>query len=183
MMADRGSVTVLDYALAGLVWRDYDAVLTIEDVETSRRLRVESGSRTEQAVLAFDDLDFDDGATPVATPAHVQEALQFGRRHAGGRLLVHCQAGMCRSPAIALAILRDRMGPGSEAAAVTEIVRIRPKAAANLHVLRLADEALSCGGRLESAWMAYEATSESVARVRFLREQAVRLFGGARTPR
>lgn len=171
-----GFVTVLDIAAADSAWRDHDAVISIEDVETSRRLRVDPSSGVEQLVLQFDDLDFDDGITAVATAAHVAQALDFARRHRGRKLLVHCQAGQCRSPAIALAILRDGMGAGSEVEAVTELLRVRPIAAPNLLALKLADAALGCEGALEAAWLDHERTDEAIARLRFLRQAASELF-------
>ena len=175
-----GSVSVLSFREAFLEAGAFDAVLTVEDVEASRRLRLPG--RT-QAVLAFDDLDEDDGETPVATAEHVREALRFGRGHADGSLLVHCQAGQCRSPGLALAILADRLGPGKEAEAVERLLAVRPRSAANLLVVSLADEALGRDGALRSAWDAHERGNEDLARVRFLRGVAHERFTGRSSTR
>lgn len=174
--APPGSVTVLAFREAFLDAPSYGAVITAEDVDAGTRLRLPAGAR--HLVLAFDDLDHDDGRTPVATAGHVERALAFGRENAARGLLVHCQAGQCRSPALALAILADRMGPGREADAVDALLAIRPQSAANLLVLALADAALGRGGALEAAWGAYEAGREDLARVRFLRQVAHERFGG-----
>lgn len=174
---DHGFVAVLDFKLAERNWREYDAVVTIEDVDASRRFRVDPRSGIEQLVLAFDDLDFEDGMTCVATAEHLKAALSFARRHRDRRLLVHCQAGQCRSPAIALAILRDRLGAGKETEAVAELLRIRAISAPNLLALKLADAELECEGALEAAWLDHERTDEDIARLRFLRSAAHELFG------
>ncbi len=170
-----GSLQVLPFREAFLDAPAYGAVITAEDVGASPRLRLPGG----QLVLAFDDLDFDDGATPVATPAHVEDALAFGRANAHRPLLVHCQAGQCRSPALALAILADRLGPGRETEAVEGLLAVRPQSAANLLVLSLADAALGRSGALERAWHRHEEGREDLARVRFLRRVAHERFSGA----
>lgn len=174
------SVRVLPFREAFLDAPAFGAVITAEDVEASPRLRLAPGR--PQLVLAFDDLDFDDGETPVATRPHVEAALAFAGSHEAEALLVHCQAGQCRSPALALAILAHRLGPGREAEAVEQLLAVRPQSAANLLVLSLADEVLGRGGALEAAWQAHEHGREDLARVRFLRRVAHERFGRHPSP-
>lgn len=169
-----GRVAVLGYREALREEAGFDAVISIEDVETSARLRRLPGR--PQLVLAFDDLDHDDGETVVASAAQLRAALAFARIHRGGGLLVHCQAGLCRSPAVALAVLADRLGPGAEDDAVRRLFAIRPGCGPNLVALAAADEALGRGGRLRDAWMAAEKGDEALARMRFLKAAAHALF-------
>lgn len=154
----------------------FDAVITIEHPGFEDGLRLS----TNQLVLVFEDLDIEEQDSPSA--ADVRAAIEFARRFADGRLLVHCQAGQARSPAIALAILADRLGPGAEEQAVAALLRIRaddPQRTfgPNLEVLRHADELLDRGGKLVEAWQAVEVGDERLARFRFLREVARVRFG------
>lgn len=61
--------------------------------------------------LEFDELDEPALGLQTASREQVEAALAFGReaRLAGGRLFVHCSAGVCRSPTLALAILADQL--------------------------------------------------------------------------
>lgn len=68
-----------------------------------------------QLVLDFDDIcsrpDLGDGRHPddrVPQTKHVCQAVLFARKSEDERLLIHCQAGVSRSPAIAWCILLDR---------------------------------------------------------------------------
>lgn len=150
----------------------YDGVITVEDVGMKDGLRIPVGNRARQLVLSFDDLDFDDRRSQVAREQHVMAAVTFARGFSAGRLLVHCHAGQCRSPALALAIIADRMGPGREGEAVDALLTIRPTSVPNLLVVALADRVLGRGGALKEAWAARERKSGLVGRVRGLRKLA-----------
>ena len=67
--------------------------------------------------LEFDELDKPKLGLKTATPEQLEAALNFGReaRQAGGRLFVHCSAGVRRSPTIALAILADQCDEPTQA--------------------------------------------------------------------
>lgn len=154
-------------------WRDFEAIISIENEGTADNFRMAEPEGRQHLVLAFEDIDYDDldGAAPQRR--HLEEAIVFARSHLGKRMLVHCYAGRYRSAAVALAILADRLGPGNEAAAVAELVRVRPEAAPNLIALVHADAALGRDGALHAAWMAHEATDCEFGRrrqVRFLIE-------------
>ncbi|MBP0443148.1 dual specificity protein phosphatase family protein [Roseomonas sp. SSH11] len=132
--------------------RAFAAVLTLQDPDQrqSRRLRFHQDPHPDHLVLCFVDMDRPApppyAAMPVfrmAERADIERALEFGRASAsGGRLLVHCNVGVGRSPAVALAIIADRLGPGREREALDELIRIRPQSVPNLHVLALADAIL-----------------------------------------
>lgn len=147
----------------------FDGVITVEDSGMEGGLRVPSSGRTKQTVLRFDDVDFDDRLSSPARPEHVAAAISFARNFVGRRLLIHCNAGLCRSPALALAVIADRMGPGREAEAVEALAAIRPGAAPNLLVLEIADRLLGRAGDLANAWTERERGNGRVARTRLLR--------------
>jgi predicted protein tyrosine phosphatase len=84
-------------------------------------------------------------------------------------VIVHCQAGQCRSTAGALALLAQAGGLEHTQLAMDHIVAHRPIAMPNLLVARLADDALGANGRL------YE-----VARAA-CQTQHARLFGRKRS--
>lgn len=83
--------------------------------------------------------------------ALVTSLLAFGRGR-DGTTLVHCTAGASRSPACALILNAQRLGPGREmeAAALTDVRPCYP----NSLVVRLGDELLGLKGALCAAWEA-----------------------------
>lgn len=169
------SIFVAPLAEARLIASQFDGVITIEHTGFEGGLRLPQN----QLVLVFEDLDVEAENSP--TEADVAAAIEFARAFTSGRVLVHRQAGQARSPAIALAILADRLGAGAEAEAVASLLEIRaddPRRlfGPNLEVLRLADALLERGGNLVEAWQAVEHGDERIARFRFLREVARQRF-------
>lgn len=81
----------------------------------------------------------------------VRAALEFGRDlHDGSSLLVHCLAGVSRSGAIGFALIAQEWGPDHIDDAVDFLREIRPEAAPNPFILRIADEILGFDGLLAS---------------------------------
>lgn len=150
----------------------YDAVITIEDGDMKDGLRVPGNARTRQLVQRYDDVDFDDRKSQTVKETHVAEAIAFARQFRSGRLLVHCHAGQCRSPATALAVIADRMGAGREQEAVAALLLVRPSCAPNLLVLEFADRCLGRGGALRRAWMDHEMKDGRIGGVRLLKKLA-----------
>jgi predicted protein tyrosine phosphatase len=148
--------------VSGLNWalrrkREFSAVLSLEDPDARDGLRFHRQPRPRHLVLRFVDLNTPPPARYAEMPlfrmadrADVELALEFGCavQADGGRMLVHCHVGIGRSTAVALAILADRLGAGHEKAALAELLRIRPQAVPNLHVLSLADDILNRSGDL-----------------------------------
>jgi predicted protein tyrosine phosphatase len=135
--------------------RDYKmfhAVISIEDIVGSQGLRTKD---TEQLVLAFDDIESPAGDIRAVSEHHVKNALEFARTHQNRMVLVHCHAGQCRSPAIALAIIADRMGQGREIEAVVALKVVRRWATPNKLVVQIADKVLHRNGALVSALEKY----------------------------
>lgn len=165
-----GPVVVASLTQARKHHRRHGAVLTLHDPGMRPRIRPE-GSWLR---LSFEDLDDAHPGLWVATAGDVAAILAFGREHAALSILAHCQAGVGRSPAAALAILADRMGPGREADALASLLAQRPESCPNRLVARLADAALGRGGALMSALDAWEASEPRVARLRAARLRAFR---------
>jgi predicted protein tyrosine phosphatase len=130
--------------------RGFAAMITIEDpaLRTSKRVRFHREPHPHHLVLAFEDLDAPTTAIITASPNQVAQAIEFGRLHRTGAMLIHCHAGIARSTAVALAIIADRLGAGQEQAALARLLHIQPYAVPNLLVVAHADHALGRDGLL-----------------------------------
>jgi predicted protein tyrosine phosphatase len=128
----------------------YDGIITIEDSDITNPFRVEGGS-PPQRVLTFDDITgpIDNWVAPEEF--HVRSALSFARQWDQPSLLIHCKAGMSRSPAMALAILADWLGEGCEAEAVRELIKVSRLCTPNKYMINLTDRVLGRNGRLVEA--------------------------------
>jgi predicted protein tyrosine phosphatase len=134
----------------------YNGIITIEDPETHDPFRPDDEA-IPQLVLRFHDIAcapeqdvvFLDEEFVVPTQHHIQAAIRFAQQHASGILLIHCHAGMRRSPAIGLAIL---MAQGSTAReAVEHLASIHPSASPNPLMVTLTDDLFACDGALIAA--------------------------------
>jgi len=169
--------------------RDFDAVISIEDPDAKNGLRFHHNPHPDHVLLRFVDLD-----RPLPSPhcnlpkfrlaqqEHVAAALALARRNIDKKLLVHCHAGVSRSTAIALAIIAERFGAGREIQALQEILRLRPEAVPNLHVVALADALLKCNGRLLAAVKGWDVTQyDNLLRRRQQRQAYFLYYGLPRT--
>jgi predicted protein tyrosine phosphatase len=83
------------------------------------------------------------------TLADVEKILDFTRKlPAEAKVLVHCQAGVSRSPAIAYAIVCQHSNPGEEGAGLDYIKSIRPLIVPNELIVALADQLLQREGQM-----------------------------------
>src|SRR5262245_34108735 len=126
--------------------RRYDAVISIEDPGTRRRLRFHRAPHPDHIVLRLEDIDHHDDLLAGPDIHHVEQAISFAREHEDGSMLVHCRVGVCRSTAIGLAIMADRLGKGRESDAVESLIASNPDAAPNLLMVDLADTVLRRDG-------------------------------------
>jgi predicted protein tyrosine phosphatase len=136
--------------------RDFAAVISLENPDQRHGLRFHRSPHPDHLVIRCADLDTP-APTPYGTsiiglfapkPCDVWNAIEFARRHQRARLLVHCNVGVARSTAIALAVLADRFGPGREREAMAEVVRLRDCAVPNLMIVGFADALLRREGAL-----------------------------------
>jgi len=134
----------------------FDGIITIENSNIENPLRVDYGP-PEQLVLRFDDIcePIDDFIEPQAI--HIQRALTFSDKFAGGSLLIHCHAGISRSSAIGLAIIAKKLGKGKELESVDILEKINPHARPNKSIVMMTDEILGremklYEGALEMLW-------------------------------
>ena len=96
--------------------------------------------------------------TKAASADDIQQAIVFYRvaRHLGNaRLLVTCDYGASRSPAVAYLLRADQLGPGYEAEALRDILAGRPDAVPNTHVVNLGDLLLGRQGTLIQPFREY----------------------------
>lgn len=63
-------------------------------------------------------------------------------------LLVHCMAGISRSPAVVFCILAMLFGPDRECEVLKSLIAIRPQAAPNRWVIKIADDILKRNGKM-----------------------------------
>ncbi|ARJ66081.1 hypothetical protein WV31_10620 [Magnetospirillum sp. ME-1] len=92
--------------------------------------------------LAFEDTI--DPTLPLAPRReHIEAILDFGRLvEPGSTLLIHCEAGISRSPAAGYLILAQAVGPERAAEALEEIHRVRDIAQPNPLMIRIGAEIL-----------------------------------------
>ena len=166
-------IRISSLAVAKQIKRRFDAVLTIEDPSAPRVVRFHSTPHPDHLVLRFEDVDHPHDDIALPSPLHVEQALEFGRRHVDGDLLIHCKVGVARSTAIGLGIIADRLGVGREDEAVQELLRIRPESVPNLLILGFMDDELGRNGALVDAWHKVERSDQKYARHRMLKQLAI----------
>ncbi|MFC4624141.1 tyrosine phosphatase family protein [Daeguia caeni] len=103
-------------------------------------------------VLAFNDITEPRAGLVLPEVGHVAQLLDFVRawpRHAP--LLIHCHAGVSRSPAAAFITAAALMPEQDEARLAMQLRRLSPSATPNIRLIALADQLLARQGRMETA--------------------------------
>jgi predicted protein tyrosine phosphatase len=97
--------------------------------------------------LLFADVT-DEASGP--TEEHVANIIRFAEtiQPMGGKVLVHCEAGVSRSTAAALIMYACWLGPEREREALEQVLQQRPHARPNRRMIALADKLLAREGRL-----------------------------------
>ena len=102
--------------------------------------------------LSFHDAHLPGRGITVPSPEHLGPLLLFVRDCApGDRLLIHCLAGIARSTATAFITACDQHPSVSEYEIATILRRAAPLARPNETLVRVADAAMSRGGRMSAA--------------------------------
>lgn len=109
----------------------------------------------ERLVLSFGDVTSEADAINCKTAAPsieaVHKAVEFARaafENPESYLLLQCDYGASRSPAIGYVIVADKLGAGSEVYALQTIIDIRPASVPNNFVVKLGDRLLKRNGEL-----------------------------------
>jgi predicted protein tyrosine phosphatase len=152
-----GDITILDLADAKRLHHRFAAVLTIEDVDQAERFRLPTGDSRPHLVLTFDDVTEATPGRRLATSAHLDAALEFARNVGPAPLLIHCNSGISRSPAVAVAVASEQLGQGCEEEAIAQIAMLRSVAVPNIHVVAIADTLLKRQGTLLQAVVKWSA--------------------------
>jgi predicted protein tyrosine phosphatase len=98
--------------------------------------------------LSFLDEDRD-GFPFCPEKHHVERILKWGRDLPdGASVVVHCEAGVCRSSAAAFLLVAQELGVDRAQKAIDLVVAERPVAMPNMLMVRLGDELLCASGRL-----------------------------------
>lgn len=99
----------------------------------------------------FDDTELSETDRPPTNPdvlGCIEFIHQLGE---DDHLLIHCMAGISRSTAIAMTLITEFYGPGSEKDAALSVKHIRPIANPNRLVLAIADNILGRKGAIRIA--------------------------------
>jgi len=102
-------------------------------------LKVDTSLCKNHLQLIVDDLDTDVELYPQYHYAHkedIMKAVDFGKKHKVH--IIHCAAGLSRSPAIAYAIFRSQGMSKKEA--MDKVLEIQPEAIPNKRIVKLTDE-------------------------------------------
>ena len=112
-------------------------------ISVERETPVDAGLCKHHLQLDVDDLDFDNPKHRTlpekykfATREDILKAVDFAKKYKVH--IIHCAAGVSRSPAIAYAILRSQGMSKDEA--MKEVFRINPHSYPNPWIVKLTDE-------------------------------------------
>lgn len=124
--------------------------------------------KQEYLQLSFGDVVSEADARACRTKApdlnDIRQAIVFCRLaylQKESRVLISCDYGASRSPALAYVILADHMDPGQECEALEGILKIRPDSVPNSRVVMIGDKLLGRNGTLMSALRALYSEIES----------------------
>ena len=105
-------------------------------------------------ILRFDDHSVPHSGAVLPTRQDVYEIVKFGAKvNAGEYLMCHCNAGISRSSAAALAVIASKFTPNGQNAilAVSEVMRIKSIIHPNKLMVSFADDILGYEGALVAA--------------------------------
>lgn len=112
----------------------------------------------EYLQLSFGDVVSETDAkacrTKAPNPTDISQAIDFCRKAyllENSGVLISCDYGASRSPALAYVVLADQMGINREQEALEEIIKIRPDAVPNTRVVSIGDQLLCRKGALLDA--------------------------------
>jgi predicted protein tyrosine phosphatase len=103
--------------------------------------------------LVFDDVQQSSTHGDAPTKKHIQQVIDFARGTEGGRVIIHCAAGVSRSTGVALTFIATLLGLGKATEAVEHLCSIRKPDTIRPHknIVEMADELLGYEGALVDA--------------------------------
>ncbi len=102
--------------------------------------------------LTFHDIAEAREGLLMAKPGDIEALLDVARTWDRARpLLIHCWAGISRSPAAAYVLACAMTRPGQEGAIAAELRQASPFATPNPHMVALADDRLGRGGAMSAS--------------------------------
>jgi predicted protein tyrosine phosphatase len=108
-------------------------------------------NRQNWLLLHFED-NIDEHEPNSPTREHVSQILEWGSTlPKDAVVLVHCEAGISRSTAAALALLVQHHGSDKIPECINLLLDVRPLACPNPLITKWADEELGCNGVLHDA--------------------------------
>jgi predicted protein tyrosine phosphatase len=126
---------------------DFTYLVSIGDQNDELPAGYDAFARKLRLLIA--DVLTDVGATDQDVLRIIRLAETLGSN--GGRVLIHCEAGVSRSTATALIMYGCWLGPGREREAMARVLAQRPVAVPNRRMVEIADRLLERGGRLVEA--------------------------------
>ena len=112
-------------------------------ISVDRETPVDANLCKNHLQLDVDDLDYDNASHRTlpsqykfATKEDILKAVEFSRHHKVH--IIHCSAGVSRSPAIAYAIFRSQ--GNDKSSAMRKVLEISPHALPNKWIVKLTDE-------------------------------------------
>ena len=113
--------------------------------------------------LGFHDIEEPAKGHQGPSENDITQLLEFSRAWNGnGPIVVHCHAGVSRSPTAALIMLAS-FNPGREQEAAEVLRRAIPHATLNGWMVRIADPLLRCDGKLDKAVQVVEEPTDFYA--------------------
>lgn len=132
--------------LISLLGPDYPPVPTPDNIEPKNHLRLTLND------IASNDIASPQNALIPPDPAHVAELLSFAEKWPGDRpILIHCQAGISRSPAAGYVIWCMKRPEIPERRLAQELRARAPSATPNPLIIKHADDLLGRQGRMIDA--------------------------------
>jgi len=99
--------------------------------------------------LGFNDISQGRAGLIAPSEQHIRDLLAFGEAaRSGGLLLIHCWAGVSRSPAAAFIIASQRSAEGSEMCLAHSLRNLAPYATPNSLMISMADQILGRSGAM-----------------------------------
>lgn len=133
-------------------WKNYDYLISFNDPE-EKALVLPTGESIAFHFYDYNAPQYDKNGKlmPIPEIEDMERLISFIQTHKEGKYLIHCYAGVARSPAAAFIALCVHYGLGQEERAMQEVVSLRPQCQPNYRMIELADQLLNRNGAMVAA--------------------------------